>query len=214
MRTDVDLRGQTLTVKDQGRRGTCVACAATAAHELIRAEGIELSSEFLHWASKRRDGLPPQSEGTTLSAAKDALSQDGQPPDATWPYDDTRDQWAASYQPPAGATVEAKNRRLTGGEALAPATATVRMALDRGRPVVLGVRLHATWFAVGPDGRIAMPAAGNRDFGGHAVLVVGYRGVEFVVQNSWGSDWGEDGFAYLPGDYVDSFGVAAWSLEG
>jgi C1A family cysteine protease len=57
-----------------------------------------------------------------------------------------------------------------------------------------------------------MPPVGARDLGGHAVLVVGYRDDNFIVQNSWGSDWGEDGFAYLPNDYVDHFAVAAWSL--
>lgn len=212
MSQTVDLRGQATAIKDQGRRGTCVACAATAAHEVVRAEGVELSIEFLHWASKRRDGLPPISEGTTLPAARDALSQDGQPPEAKWPYDDARDQWAATYQPPVAATDEAKHRRLNGGELLLPMAATIRDAVDHGRSVVLGIRLHATWHGVGSDGRIAMPAAGTRDLGGHAVLVVGYRGDELIVQNSWGSDWGEDGSAYLPDEYVDRFAVAAWSL--
>jgi C1A family cysteine protease len=57
-----------------------------------------------------------------------------------------------------------------------------------------------------------MPAVGSRDLGGHAVLVLGYRGEELIVQNSWGSDWGADGSAYLPDDYVDRFAIAAWSL--
>ena len=212
MNIGVDLRNQTTAIKDQGRRGTCVACAATAAHELIRAEGVELSIEFLHWAAKRLDGLPPRSEGTTLPAAKDALGQDGQPSEVTWPYDDGRDQWAASYQPPSIAPAEAKLRLLKGGEILRPTALMVRDALDRGQPVVLGVRLYTTWHGPGGDGLIAMPASGARDLGGHAVLVVGYRDNDFIVQNSWGSDWGEDGFAYLPGDYVDHFAVAAWSL--
>ena len=147
-----------------------------------------------------------------MPAAEEALDQDGQPPEVTWPYDDARDSWAASYQPPSVAGAEAKRRQLNGGEVLLPTVVMVRDALDRGRPVVLGIRLHATWHGVGADGRVALPASGARDLGGHAVLVVGYRANDFVVQNSWGSDWGEDGFAYLPDDYVDRFAVAAWSL--
>lgn len=199
--------------KDQGRRGTCVACAATAAHEVVRADGVELCIEFLHWASKRRDGLPRVSEGTTLPATRDALDQDGQPPEARWPYDEARDQWAAAYQPPVAATDEAERCRLNGGQLFAPTATAIRDAIDRDRPVVVGIRLYATWHAVGSDGRIAMPTGGSRDLGGHAVLVIGYRGSELIIQNSWGNDWGEHGSAYLPDEYVVRFAVAAWSLD-
>lgn len=207
----IDLRTDSWAIKDQGRRGTCVACAATSAHEMVRAEAIELSIEFLHWASKQRDGLP-LAEGTTLPAAKEALGEDGQPAETTWPYDDTRDQWAADYRPLSAAKVEATQRRLNGGEVLLPEAATIRDALDRGRPVVIAVRLHKTWTRPGADARIAMPEDGSSDLGGHAVVVVGYGDNEFIVQNSWGSDWGNDGFAYLPDDYLDRFAVAAWFL--
>lgn len=212
MSAHIDLRLGTPAIKDQGRRGTCVACATTAAHEVIRAEGVEFSVEFLHWASKRRDTLPVQSEGTTLPAAKEALDQDGQPPEERWPYDDTRDQWAAAYHPPTPAMSQAERQRLSGGELIPPTTSAIRDALDSGRPVVVGVRLYATWYGVGSDGVIALPAVGSRDFGGHAVLVVGYVGENLIIQNSWGNGWGKNGSAYLPGNYVDRYAVAAWSL--
>ena len=34
--------------------------------------------------------------------------------------------------------------------------------------------------------------------GTHAVAVVGWEGDYLVVQNSWGSDWGKDGYFYMP----------------
>ncbi len=36
------------------------------------------------------------------------------------------------------------------------------------------------------------------DKSGHAVAIVGYNENGFIVQNSWGQDWGEKGFAHLP----------------
>jgi hypothetical protein len=33
---------------------------------------------------------------------------------------------------------------------------------------------------------------------GHAVAIVGYTNEGFIVQNSWGEEWGERGFALLP----------------
>lgn len=212
MSTSVDLRHIQSPIKDQGRRGTCVACAATAGHEMLRLESIDLCIEFLHWAAKQRDGLPTRSEGTTLVAATEALAQTGQPLEETWPYDEHRDQWAADYQPPADACTAATARRLANSTELLPTPSVLRSALDQGQAVLLGIRLHLTWYQVGLDGQIAMPAPGVRDFGGHAVLTVGYQDNVLIIRNSWGTDWGEDGYAYLPDTYVSAYGVAAWAL--
>ena len=38
--------------------------------------------------------------------------------------------------------------------------------------------------------------------GGHAVCLVGYTDEYFIVRNSWGEDWGENGFAYAHNDYA------------
>jgi hypothetical protein len=44
-----------------------------------------------------------------------------------------------------------------------------------------------------------------RQVGGHAFALVGYNEVGFLVQNSWGTDWGKGGFATLPyEDWLDS----------
>jgi hypothetical protein len=50
--------------------------------------------------------------------------------------------------------------------------------------------------------------------GGHAVCIVGYRDDgRFIVRNSWGTTWGDNGFGYLHPDYItaafynESYGV-------
>ncbi len=46
--------------------------------------------------------------------------------------------------------------------------------------------------------------------GGHAFAIVGYNEVGFVVQNSWGTTWGDGGFAVLPyEDWLDN-ALDAW----
>ncbi len=54
---------------------------------------------------------------------------------------------------------------------------------------------------------------GSRDkLGGHAFCLVGYRPDGFIVQNSWGPDWGFHGFGLLPYDEWTEHGSDAWVL--
>ena len=193
-----------------------MAFAATAGHEMLRAAGDDLCEEFVHWGAKQRDGLPRLVEGTTLAAAAATLADLGQPPEHHWPYDETRDYRAATYQPPVDALTAALALRLTGGSAITATTSALLTALQAGRAVLLGVRLYSTWHFVAPDGEIRMPSTGMISFGGHAVLVVGHRPNSgngwFIVRNSWGDGWGDEGYGYLPDQYVDAHGIEAWAL--
>ena len=41
--------------------------------------------------------------------------------------------------------------------------------------------------------------------GGHAVAVVGYtRDKRFIIRNSWGTTWGDKGFAYASEAYINA----------
>jgi hypothetical protein len=44
----------------------------------------------------------------------------------------------------------------------------------------------------------------DRKHGRHAMLIAGYDQTRrlFIVRNSWGDDWGDRGYAYMPYDYV------------
>lgn len=64
-----------------------------------------------------------------------------------------------------------------------------------------------------PKGFVPMPKFWERSHGSHSVAIVGYdykkRLLKFV--NSWGKDWGDDGFGYLSYDYVDKYITEAWA---
>ncbi len=50
------------------------------------------------------------------------------------------------------------------------------------------------------------------DLGGHAFALVGYNSDGFIIQNSWGPDWGFYGFALLPYEEWTKYGADAWAL--
>ena len=56
-----------------------------------------------------------------------------------------------------------------------PATVyQIKECLSQGQAVVLGIPIF-NGFIMAPNGRVPMPAAGEADVGGHALLVVGYE---------------------------------------
>lgn len=61
----------------------------------------------------------------------------------------------------------------------------VDVALDQGHPVVIGLTIGDDWWS--PPELLEPPAAGR---GSHCVVVVGRdEDANFVIQNSWGTDW-------------------------
>ena len=79
--------------------------------------------------------------------------------------------------------------------------------------------VHAGWLAVAAGSGLArghdgLPVIGYdgmaADSGNHAFAIVGYNEHGFVVQNSWGQDWGACGFAILPYDDWRNNGLDCW----
>lgn len=195
-----------------------MAFATTAGHEMLRAEGIDLSVEFLYWAAKLLDGRPME-DGTTLGAAAAALANAGQPPEVLWPYDADRDHRLPGYEPSSEAREAGLKRRFKGASSVDPGVEAIKSALDDGTAVVLGLLLHAEWFAPMPNGRIEMPPRGADPIGTHAVLVAGYAdgegegGGRLLLRNSWGADWGDQGYGLIAYAYVEQHALGALSLS-
>jgi C1A family cysteine protease len=49
-----------------------------------------------------------------------------------------------------------------------------------------------------------LPKKGESVVGGHAVLAVGYSDAKrhVIVRNSWGPTWGDQGYFYMPYQYL------------
>jgi hypothetical protein len=77
----------------------------------------------------------------------------------------------------------------------------VRMWLSQGVPVVGGFDVPTSI-----TGSAFIPEPTSESEGGHAVLFTGYDDDLQVLtfENSWGRDWGVDGFGFLPYSYFFS----------
>jgi hypothetical protein len=63
-----------------------------------------------------------------------------------------------------------------------------------------------------PKGVLRIPARNERFVGRHAVAVRGTRrgGNELAFANSWGVEWGDEGYGYVSRKYVDRYATEAW----
>lgn len=200
----VDLRGSFGPIRSQGPRPTCLAFAASAAHEHARQHAEPLSPEALFRACEQRD--PPAAKlGTTLSVAMTAIQEDGQCNEVAWPYGatDPSDADATYYR--------ARNQAREQSELVD----FIRKTLAAGRSLLVALQLTDAWHSVGNDGVIVGPSTNDQHLGAHAVVVVGHdpRRQRILIRNSWGRRWGNDGYAWLTESYLRKYGFEAATLE-
>jgi hypothetical protein len=197
---DIDLRDRIGAVRDQGQRPTCLVFAVSAAHEAKRPLSEYLSVEYLFYGGALRSHKDPE-QGLTRDAVRDALMNDGQPPELVWPYS-LQTPKASGWEPPAlkepahRATIEYSFRT----------SAEVRELVKGGTPVLLVVSLSIAMYT--PDERaiIRSRTGDTVTTRRHALLAVGTGHAEdgyyLLVRNSWGSTWGDAGHGWLHEPYL------------
>ncbi len=201
----VDLRPWMTAVEDQGRLGSCAANALVGGLEyLVRRETgqpVDLSRSFVYFNQRLWDDCVRDDLGASLSDGVRVLSRLGAPTERTWPYHP--DLFAV--QPPEPVYVEARAIKATDWWAVPVHGDAFRGCLAAGFPIAFGTRVTESFVETPRTGVCGMPrGADDARHGRHALLAVGYddRHRLFVVRNSWGADWGDEGYVYMPYDYV------------
>jgi len=199
--SDVDLSQNFPAIGYQGMQNSCVAWAVGYAVKSYQ-EKIEHG-----WAYSKKTLFSPayiynqinhgKDSGSAISEAMGLLVNQGAATFATMPYN-PKDYWSkpnAKAQKEAKKFREKKYARIDGSD-----IATVKSYLAQGVPVVFGMSIDDAFYTLNKKHPV-YDAPGGGYYGGHAMALVGYDdhkyGGAFKVFNSWSTDWGDNGYAWI-----------------
>jgi C1A family cysteine protease len=219
----VDLRAWCSPVEYQGPINSCTANAACGLVEYFErrtfGQHVDVSRLFLYKVTRNLLGWRGDT-GAHLRTTMTALEKFGTPPEAVWPYV----VWWFDLDPPEWCYRLAAARQALLYYRLDSFGASPQQLLDRVKahlaaelPAMFGFTSFVTMLRSDLRGRVPFPATGEPFFQTHAVVAVGYDDElevhnplpggasttgALLIRNSWGRFWGEDGYGWLPYEYV------------
>jgi C1A family cysteine protease len=213
-------------VGDQGATGSCVGWATADSvirWHLVKLRSIakeeRLSVRFTWMASKEMDEYSSRpttfidGAGTSLKAALDIARKYGVVPEAELPFKLgpllPRDE-NAFYA--VAAQMRIRSYFSLRSLSTVPMTEIWKLWIATKGPVLARLGVDETWDRAGNSGGILDVYKPDTVRGGHAVALVGYTKDRFIVRNSWGTAWGDEGYAYASTGYAaeaftESYGV-------
>jgi C1A family cysteine protease len=231
----IDLREWCSPIEDQGSLGSCTAHAGAGVIEYYERKSfgrhIDASRLFLYKATRNLMRMRGDT-GAYLRTTMGAMVLFGVPPEDFWPYTDEGNKF--DQEPPAFCYAFAQNyqtikyfRHDPLGTKVEEVLTKVKTYLASGHPAMFGFTVYSSIEQAGSTGRIPFPSSKEKIEGGHAMVTVGYDDkmkiknkygkIETIgamlIRNSWGKDWGEKGYGWLPYEYVlQGLAVDFWSV--
>jgi hypothetical protein len=228
---DVDLSGFTTETNQFGLS----ACAGNATGDSIEvlndidekekaaAEGrapnpaVQVSRLFIYSMSRSLmdddgdgQGDIDKDEGTYIRLCFDVLSRWGVCEESIWAYDEAKVYTAPSIKAMRRATgrkIHSYYRIKDTSNADDRLDAMVS-ALRAKHPVVFGTLIDQAFMATNGPSIVSAPTGPT--VGGHAMLCVGFVNGHFLVKNSWGKGWRDNGFCLFTPEYMKW--VNTWDL--
>jgi hypothetical protein len=127
--------------------------------------------------------------------------------------DYTQGNFDYTTQPTDAEKLNAQHWKLAGFTDVATTAPEIEAALAAEQPVALAIPVYNNFFSV---------SAANSDYdaiagglaGYHAVTALGYDSYGVTIENSWGSGWGNNGFARLSWSFITNYALEAHVITG
>jgi hypothetical protein len=214
--------------KHQGETNACTGFALSTAIEYLLDRGQRpcepISGYMLYSMARRYDEWAEDDDvdsGSSLRGVLKGWSSHGASAQRLWTK---LDMPAATNKPGEDWWLDAVKRPMGTYYRISPENIRdMHIALAEVGALCASAFTHAGWDALLRDSAhppptaidelpVIVPAQGARDQG-HAFAIVGYTREGFILQNSWGDQWGRGGFAVLPyADWLDN-AMDCWVVQ-
>lgn len=237
----VDLRRWCSPIENQLNLGSCTAHAGVGMVEYFqrRAHGKHIEGSRLFVYKTTRNLMKVTGDtGAWLRNVMGALVLCGVPDEKYWPYTDRpgADPDGFDREPTPFVYAVADNYEalkyfchdpLGANIPSSTVLSSVKQYLAAGIPSMFGFYGFPSFNNTNVKGGIPYPCPGERAQWGHAIVAVGYDDSKKVknticnretmgallIRNSWGTGWGDNGYGWLPYDYVlNRLALDFWSL--
>jgi hypothetical protein len=215
---DVKFRGLPATLKRSSSEGvripvtipireqvgsSCVGNAWCNALEILAANAnvrmTPRSENGLYWQARKHLNMHDRDVGSFIRVGAYCLRNHGVGPKSLHTND-------VFEKPSAEYFMNCYDARLTEYQKIEDGNLdAIINAVFSAHPVVFGLQVGADFLQYEGDQSVVFNPP-SHSVGGHAMVVVGVRWrlnePEFLALNSWGEDWGSNGFAWLSSEYM------------
>ena len=193
----------------QGEIGSCTACSLICALNIIQRVKKyknlkKYSILFLYYIERKEYGTENIDSGSSLSTGINCLQNTGVCQDKYWPYNILK----YNIKPPKICYVNASKYKISNNIIQVPNDVeSIKKLLRNKIPIVIGIMVYSSFetSSVILTGIIPYPnKLEEQILGGHAMCMYGYDDTNqyFILRNSWGISWGNQGNGYLPYQYA------------
>src|SRR5258706_6014590 len=206
-----DYQQRGVPILDQGQEGACTGFGlATVANFLLRGRRVRpdtepVSARMFYEMARRYDEWPGEDySGSSARGAMKGWHKHGVSSEAVWPYNANdaggsldNERAADASGRPLGAYYRVNHQDLI----------CMHSALAEVGVLYATAKVHDGWRTPDTDGKIGRT---QNIIGGHAFAIVAFDHDGFWIQNSWGPDWGKEGFGHISYDDWLANGTDVW----
>jgi C1A family cysteine protease len=216
---EIDMRGAMPPIYNQGPLGSCTANAIAGAiqyDEIKQSLQSDVPSRlFIYYNEREMEGSVQWDAGAQIRDGIKSINKVGYCDESLWPYDID----SFTVKPRVSCYEAASHHKAVVYKRVSHDLHQIKQILASGFPIVYGFTVYSSFETddVELTGFVPMPEKDESVLGGHAILAVGYNDdIESVIfRNSWGTNWGDKGYGYMPYEYITNPNLARdfWTVE-
>ncbi len=197
----IDLRDKSFAIYEQKQIGSSASNAIAAAYEFAMLQkdiNFSPSRLFIYYNQRKENNKLIADIGGDIRSGLKSITKYGVCDEKIWPTNIEN----INLQPSIECYTMAQENKYIKYQRIRQTANQIKTTLSLNIPIIVGISIYES-FNNNQNGHIEMPKHTEKLLGGHCVLLVGYNeNKEWIFRNSWGSEWGDNGYGYLPYEYL------------